>query len=324
MDRLRMVLWGKLLNVIKFDTNCNFLWAKIIPTPINNTVDGKAVALDSNNDIYITGGSAFNLQTNLPGSNNNSQIHFVMKFDSSGNRIWTRTIEGTTTGSAFQSDGLAITSDADDCLYNVGLVEGDSSPKTFDGKSCSAYCYYILKYDKNGNKIFSAVPNSTAEWHFASSVFVDSQKNIYIYGEQRNYTVIPGQINNLLVKHNSTGSVTWRSNTIASQMNGTDDKTSIFVDSNGNIFGLKYTMYYWGAEVRGNWDSGLTKFDSNGNVIWSKFISTPNSDIAKSMSYDLNGNLYIVGTTNGSLNGNNNLGNYDGFLIKYDKDGNVK
>ena len=63
---------------------------------------------------------------------------------------------------------------------------------------------------------------------------------------------------------------------------------------------------------------------STTSISWVKQFGTSSDDFSNYLSIDSSENIYIVGTTTGKLNGNNNFGGDDIFLIKYDNSGNIK
>ncbi|MBN2724369.1 MAG: SBBP repeat-containing protein, partial [Deltaproteobacteria bacterium] len=65
-------------------------------------------------------------------------------------------------------------------------------------------------------------------------------------------------------------------------------------------------------------DAFLTKFDSSGNKVWTKQWGTSSYDYAYSVAVDSSGNLYVAGSTEGSLDGNTSAGSSDAFLTKFD------
>ena len=54
---------------------------------------------------------------------------------------------------------------------------------------------------------------------------------------------------------------------------------------------------------------------------WTTLLGTSSDDFAYSVATDDSGNIYVVGITNGNLNGNVNAGGSDIFLTKYDSSG---
>jgi hypothetical protein len=73
----------------------------------------------------------------------------------------------------------------------------------------------------------------------------------------------------------------------------------------------------------------LRKYNKSGKVVWTrKIIGTPNPDLIENadapedVAVDGNGNVYVVGSTNGSLSGTNG-GFYDMFIRKYSASGRV-
>jgi hypothetical protein len=77
-----------------------------------------------------------------------------------------------------------------------------------------------------------------------------------------------------------------------------------------------------GAPNAGDNDAALIKFDSAGNLVWSKQIGTGADDRPRSLSIDGSGNVYMAGFTAGDLGGPN-AGAFDMFVSKFDPSGNL-
>jgi hypothetical protein len=97
----------------------------------------------------------------------------------------------------------------------------------------------------------------------------------------------------------------------------------VATDASGNIYVTGYT----GGGLDGNtnaggWDIFLTKYDTNGNKIWTKQLGTASGDVGYGVATDASGNIYLTGRTDGDLDGNTEIGYGDIFLTKYDTDGN--
>ncbi len=83
-------------------------------------------------------------------------------------------------------------------------------------------------------------------------------------------------------------------------------------DSNGPCSNLDCTCGY---------DAFVAKYDADGNQVWLQEFGTPLRDTSNGVALDAMGNVFVVGTTNGSF-GAPNLGGADVYLAKFDSDGN--
>ena len=103
-----------------------------------------------------------------------------------------------------------------------------------------------------------------------------------------------------------------------------DTGYGVALDGSGNIYITGST----GGNLDGNTSEGLldillTKFGSSGNRIGSKQFGTSGDDIANAIAIDPSGNIYITGSTRGSLPGWTSSGGKDIFLAKVDSSGNI-
>lgn len=92
------------------------------------------------------------------------------------------------------------------------------------------------------------------------------------------------------------------------------------IDSDGNTYITGLANGNVGGETCAVYCRFLTKVDSNGNFIWTKFH---NYNALNSLYVDSSGNSYLVGITSNSINGQSPTGTNDAFIVKYDKDGNI-
>ncbi len=96
----------------------------------------------------------------------------------------------------------------------------------------------------------------------------------------------------------------------------------ITTDSSGSIDVTGYTSGNFGTYVNaGTQDIFLAKYDSNGVRQWILQQGTIRSDRVREVTIDSNGDVYVVGETEGGLDGNTNAGNTDIFLVKYNTNG---
>jgi hypothetical protein len=89
-----------------------------------------------------------------------------------------------------------------------------------------------------------------------------------------------------------------------------------------------YQATYGGGDAYFGNDAFISKFDPAGNCIWSTYYGTGYEDVAKSITKDTSGKLYIAGytfsTTGLSTNGAFQLasgGSYDAFIASFDTSG---
>ncbi|MDJ0677046.1 MAG: SBBP repeat-containing protein [Calothrix sp. MO_167.B42] len=94
------------------------------------------------------------------------------------------------------------------------------------------------------------------------------------------------------------------------------------VDTDGNIYIGGGTDGSLAEQNLGARDAWLSKYDSNGNQLWSKQFGTSGAELIFDKVVDENNNIYVTGNTTGELGNNTNQGGVDVFLAKYNSDGN--
>jgi len=105
---------------------------------------------------------------------------------------------------------------------------------------------------------------------------------------------------------------------------GTTTAQSTVVDSNGNVYVLGNATGDFGNQLnQGTQDAVLSKYDSAGNLQWSKLLGSAGTANGASLALDPNGGVVVVGTTNADLTSAAIAdGNNDSFVARYDADGN--
>lgn len=84
--------------ICKLDANGNFVWAKNLGS--NKSINCKAIALDTQNNVYLTGSFLGTVDFNLGDDNfymsvqNSSSDTFISKLDTSGNFVWAKQFKG--------------------------------------------------------------------------------------------------------------------------------------------------------------------------------------------------------------------------------------
>ncbi len=122
-----------------------------------------------------------------------------------------------------------------------------------------------------------------------------------------------------LTKYDTDGSAQW------TRLAGTrliDDAGDLAVSPDGSVL-LAGTSQasLMGAGNSGSYDAYLLKYDTAGNLLWSVRQGSTSIDRGYGVASDSTGAAFLIGQTQGRLDGQRSGGNFDGFLTKYDSDG---
>ncbi|EQA60802.1 SBBP repeat beta-propeller lipoprotein, LipL53 family [Leptospira alexanderi] len=165
-----------------------------------------------------------------------------------------------------------------------------------------------------------------------SKLAVDEKGFVYVaadidsdpsYNQLTNKWVVGGK-DLILAKYDSQKNIIWRGS--ASGVPGAKlNVTGIAVDPKGNAYVTGSIIgsfeYRLGLEKQ---DMFVIKFNSNGLIEWIKQTGTEDERYEVSpgkITVDTFGNSYIVGTSNGPFGGNS-IKRGNGFIVKFDTDGN--
>ncbi|MCP4136518.1 MAG: hypothetical protein GY754_36450 [bacterium] len=302
--------WDVIL--VKYNKFGQMLWTRQVGA--QGVDEGNAIAIDSKNNIYIAG----NTLTSLDGSEKIGQGDiFLMKFNASGEKQWTRLY-----GTIQVDEAYDIGIDSDDNIFITGKTNGD-----LDGNAQQGHQdVFLMKLNTSGTKQWTQTLGSQNS-DFGFGVAFDSANNIYVAGLTAGIlagnTTLDEPV--LLAKFNQAGSVQWiKQSSINSHL---DRALDVAVDSSDNVYITGYSVIY--PEVGGaHRDIFIAKYNSSGVLIWTREMGSTNDlyshridDEAHAITIDSNDNIYISGNTEGSLDANPLLGSYDFFLSKYTSDG---
>lgn len=164
---------------------------------------------------------------------------------------------------------------------------------------------------------------STSQIDSASAVAVGPAGTVVVVGTTRG--TLPGQTSAgfadaYVRKYDALGNELW---TRQFGVNGNDSANAVAVDAAGNIAVTGVVDgAFPGATAGGGDDLYVRKYDSVGNVLWTRqFSSTFVADEAgNAVAFDTAGNVFVAGATEHNLGGTN-LGGIDAFIIKLDAAG---
>jgi hypothetical protein len=269
----------------------------------------KSMAHDSLGNLYIAG--------YIDGTNGLDGLAligqkdvYLTKYGPSGVIQWSKKF-GAVGAFADISQGSLLVDDQNNLYLSFasnGHVDSGLTP-------IAAVDTYIMKFDLNGNKIwsknFSSADLTAGIWAQGSTI--DSSGNIIITGwsvGSFDGNPVVGTQDAFILKLDRNGSKIWSKQIgVAS---GATNITSISSDSSKNI-------YISGSVDRA--DSGtngvIYKFDQSGNQLWTNQQGAVGVYIQyNSMLVDNIGGVYLVGTGNGSFNGHILTGVSDAFIMK--------
>jgi hypothetical protein len=198
---------------------------------------------------------------------------------------------------------------------------------------------FLVKYNEGGT-VEWAVSAAGTGYDYAEEILTDEEGNIYMAGSfngpnitfgDQTFEGYPGDFDAYLVKYTSSGNFLWG---IIAGGDGDDRAYGLDIDNDGNIYitGMFHsqTMHIGSTTLtkKGFYDMFVAAFDNQGGVIWAKNAGETDYTYGKKIKV-LNDHLYVAGEFNGAslqFNGFNltNQGDYDLFLAKYDKAGQVQ
>jgi len=306
----------------KYNSSGIYQWTQQLGTSSSDT--GYGVAVDSSDNIYVTGSTEGGLDNN---TNAGSSDIFLAKYSSSGIYQWTQQL-GTSSGDI----GYGVAVDSSDNIYVTGSTSGGLDNNTNAGSSD----IFLAKYSSSG--IYQWTQQlGTSSTDSGAGVAVDSSDNIYVtgstYGGLDNNTSA-GSDDIFLVKYNSSGTKQWTKQLGATSFYviPTDRATGIAIDSSNNVYVTgRTTGDMDGITKTGSYDFFLVKYNSSGSKQWTRQLGSVTitgyhkhhwDTKAYGVTVDSSNNIYVTGYTTGGLDGNTNAGSEDIFLVKYNSSGN--
>lgn len=290
--------------VTEYDLNLNEQWTTLIGTVAND--DGRAVAVNSIGEIYVTGSTAGNL-----GGESNQGLNdaFLAKLDTSGNLQWVKLI-----GTIVDDDARGLAIDSNDNIYVSGGSGASLDGQTYAG---GVNDMLLAKYDGAGNRIWLKLAGGTFS-DFIRDVTIDSNDNIYVCGW---LSTTGAQI--YLARYDTSGNMLWSQ--LLGETPGNDFCQDVTTDASGNVYlgGGSFTNLD-GIANQGDRDIVVAKYNSAGTKLWAKTLGTPAEERSFGVSVSPANILYATGRTSGDLNNINNLGFDDIFVSSFDSDGNLQ
>ena len=355
----------------------------------NGSASGDWNTTDKYNNVYVygtfNGTVIFNpsdLSTSVTTTNTNI---FLTKYNSTGTYQWTKTFDTNSTGYSYDS-GVKSDSSGNIIIYgslsgtvslsgvngftkttqnnnlvipNTSFINNNLPHEIIPKITSSSNTSFLVKFDTNGNTLWSNIANSDTGYIGTANVTIDKNNNIYGTGQfcgTVNFTNPSNTSNNCtfyVIKYNSGGvfqSIKYSdTNTnINGTYNSWSDGFGLTSDQNGNT----YVSGFFLGQVSFNYDGinpgtdtysnthnevegFITKYNSDGTYAWTKINELQDNqsvDIPTQLAADSYGNVYMIGGYIGIVSFNqtntqSSLENgidWSNYLTKYDSNGNYQ
>ncbi len=275
MKALTFILFFLLLTIQVFSQNVSQQWVSRFNGTANSTDYSYALTLDPSSNVIVTGYST---------NTNTSKDMTTVKYDNSGNLIWSRTFDGPNHGGDYS---FAIASDMNGNIYVTGRCDGGATNADIT----------TLAYSSSGVPLWNAVYDGPAHaFDEARCIAVDNSGNVYVSGSSMS---VSNSQDIVLIKYNSAGVQQWVQ-TYNGPGNGYDVTTAMQVDGSSNI-------YLTGGSIgaTSGYDYVTIKYSSDGVPLWVNTYNGPanGGDVAYDLKLDGSGNVYVTGQSDGGSTG---------------------
>lgn len=290
---------------------------------------GRGVTTDSSGNVYVS------------GENSDATPFGLARYDSVGTLAWFLQdgyrgglrIETDYAGNVFSpgqngmnkyaADGTLLWTTpipSPQVIFGVAVDElGNAYGATSD---YIAYDFIIIrKFDGQTGNIVWERTLSTGNTN-TSGISVDRNGGVYVLGNTDGSVLGPsaGSTDVYIVKYNYDGDFQW-----ARQFGsaGVDQAFHVRADGLGNVYAAGTTSgSFPGSTLVGDRDFFLTKYNAAGNQQWVRQFGTSGVDGGSNFWTDSFGNIFMSGTSRGSLGGSL-LGERDIVVSKFDPAGNL-
>jgi hypothetical protein len=235
--------------------------------------------------------------------------------------------------------GYGIVTDAQGNIYVTGKYEMDAD---FDGQVvlCEGnHDIFTAKYSPSGNLLW--IRTAGGDWgDYGHALALDNQANVYVTGEIDGPVKFAGSSLTLnswgkndvfVAKYSTNGDLLWahrgggRESDKGEGIAVTNDAvyvTGYFRDTASFNNDGAFKVFGYGGK-----DMFLAKYTLEGQLLWLKAAGGPGEDEGTSVTVGKDGNIYVCGYYLSEANFHGfhlkSKGGFDGFLAKYDPNGNL-
>ena len=244
------------------------LWTNRYNGPGNGSDYARAIAVDSSNNVFVTGYST---------GSGSGYDYATIKYSSGGVPLWTNRYNSPG-NSADYAEAVAV-----DGSGNV-FVTGYSTIG-----SGSGYDYATIKYSSAGVPLWTNRYNGPGNSDdYAQAIAVDSSGNVFVTGSSIG---TGGYDDYATIKYSGAGVPLW-TNRYNGPGNSVDAAQAIAVDGNGNVFVTGNSI-----SSGGYYDYATIKYSGAGAPLWTNRYNGPGNeyDSTAAIAVDESGNVFVTG-----------------------------
>ena len=276
-------------------------WTRLIGASRYETIGSAATG--ANGEVYVAG------RTNSPildGKNVLTQYGggYLSKFDADGTLVWSRLADAVNDNFPY-----SVTTGTDGGVYVAGMAYNPGA--YYDG--------FVTKFDAAGALAWTSFVGGP-DYDYIKSVSTDANGAVYVAGLSYDANSIASSF---LSKLETNGTLAWTRPVGGSN---SDAVNSVSADAAGAVYVTGYSnrTILDGTNVLGESGSYVSKFDAAGNSVWTRLPVASDNSLANSVSTGADGAVYVAGYSYGNiLNGDESEGGQDGFVTKFDANGNL-
>ncbi|SMF97201.1 Beta-propeller repeat-containing protein [Methylomagnum ishizawai] len=266
------------------------------------SMDG--ITMDKNGHAYIVGSYTAGTWPN------ERDYIYLQSLDSTGTTLWTKQFTVPVVSDRTRLTANAIATDPRGKNAIVILFEKAYYP--YQNRQV-----FIRKYNVSGGLLWEKQVNDISSPYAARpSLAIDPNGNIYVAANSVSFQ----KWNTSLTRLDAQGIATWTVPFFPTSSTQLTYVHALAADKGGNVYLTGITRGNLVDQNQGYDDVFLRKYGSDGSILWTKQFGTDSDDYGNDLTVDSVGNIYVVGSSMGKLNGTNQ-GSYDAFVRKYNMDG---
>jgi len=247
---------------IKYNSDGLQQWLRYYDNPTHNEDQARKIAIDNAGNIYVSGFSNLCVFS--------CQIYTILKYNRSGNLIWSR------------SYGLGTSSGTD-----IGDMKVDNNCNIYI-TGMNYYNAVTIKYDSSGNQLWVNTFSNSGQLSNALSIIIDSENDVIITGQSpygMNFASC------FTIKYNINGTQEWlKLINPPSTSNGNWKSTYVDTDNFNNVY---ISGVYFNNSSRKIF---TIKYSSIGDSLWTYFNSDTAFPRPTYLNIDKDNNILLTGS----------------------------